>query len=1325
MRRQVMRTAAALAAVCIMCIIGVSPVHPDIHTVSGTFRNYTGDTLSYVEVKLKSGDKVLTYDIDTTDADGFFSVTAEDPVTPQYCLKFRATNAAAKVHPTISAEPRATVTNEFDFVGNEQRNVTVAVVDSVNGKAFWLVGQVYRMRGWFNSETGLMPDKVPIEYPAGAGENKAYYWGGGEGIHIGRNKIRAIYHEYGHFLQDNVPSGDSWINIPWYDDEIPGPGHAACAAQGCVIWPYFEGFAHLVGALGYIDIYGSLDSANVFGDPPQLAEWIEDPSWLEGATIDDFFGNQYVCGTDYWDDPLNTEAAVGAVLFDLVDSYSDSDTTDFGLNEIANMTFEKLWSAVSYYEPDAFERECGTPGQKDHPITLEHFWYAYRTLYPGPVPYLWSAFARNNLDWDTDPPAPPVLSTASHEEGVWKTDNHIIITYVDGADDVSGVFYYQMTFNTNPSTDFYPNPTPSDTTADAPSITFDEYRSSGMYYLHLSGQDLSGKWDGVTTTYGPIQVDVDSPCVVQHFPTGGETFFLYDEIEVEWEAFDDHSGIASVRIEFLDNGVVPGIQLTIADGLPASGTWAWKIPETIGPTSTAFIQIVARDSVGLVSRYCDVTPGLFEIVNVLEPAGGDYDLPPVGPGDLAWADFDADGFDDLAYAGIGPGGLQAEILRSGVYELFPDTTYHLFSHQSLEGLQEGALTWADFDGDGRLDLMTMGLDQTQTTRAHFYFQTTPGVFVHQTTSLGIAGTCLGDVAAGDLDNDGDLDLVVVGRWVGATTAMHFKGYEWDAGSGLFTVRTLHTSVDYTGLENGEVLLIDCDDDGDKDIVYAGQDRQGNHVAGGLRNDGGWIFALMSIPLPLLDNPKLAAGDFTANGLPDVAIIGSPVGSGSSGMVLCNMGGGVWQPDPDITLDVGEGDVTFVDIDNDGDLDVTAVGRSSSSGDLVSQLWINRPSGSMKRELEPVEPYRESSFAWGDVDNDKDLDVVIMGGSSASSAMKLYYNQSSPGRPNTVPDPPENLNASLNQLTGRVVFEWDPPLSQNDQTPDTSLTYDMRVGSSPGSHDIHSGVMPVSNGNTGFGTVHSLALDPGTYYWTVRTVDGGWERSNWAPPQQTTVALIEFVLGDVNGDGDLDVLDVIALANHILGIQVLDRESQQRADCNGDNELDVLDAIAIANVILGIFQECPGDGSCKSVVTAETLEFFKGLGPYFPAEDFTRFMGYVKEAHIPTEYSLRQNYPNPFNPTTTIDYTLPGGERNTENRIQFHTSLKIYNILGQGVRTLVDEIKEAGYYTVTWDGLDENGQTIPSGIYFSRLTIEGTLRGNRDGFTATRRMVLMK
>jgi len=94
--------------------------------------------------------------------------------------------------------------------------------------------------------------------------------------------------------------------------------------------------------------------------------------------------------------------------------------------------------------------------------------------------------------------------------------------------------------------------------------------------------------------------------------------------------------------------------------------------------------------------------------------------------------------------------------------------------------------------------------------------------------------------------------------------------------------------------------------------------------------------------------------------------------------------------------------------------------------------------------------------------------------------------------------------------------------------------------------------------------------------------------------------------------------------------------------------------------------------------------------------------------IPTEFDLFQNYPNPFNPSTNIVFDLPKPSRVT---------IDIYNILGQHVKTLLDETRPTGRYEVTWNSTDDNGQKVSSGIYLYVM---------RAGeFSRSTKMILMK
>ncbi len=96
--------------------------------------------------------------------------------------------------------------------------------------------------------------------------------------------------------------------------------------------------------------------------------------------------------------------------------------------------------------------------------------------------------------------------------------------------------------------------------------------------------------------------------------------------------------------------------------------------------------------------------------------------------------------------------------------------------------------------------------------------------------------------------------------------------------------------------------------------------------------------------------------------------------------------------------------------------------------------------------------------------------------------------------------------------------------------------------------------------------------------------------------------------------------------------------------------------------------------------------------------------------IPTDFSLHQNYPNPFNPTTTIEYQLSFTSR---------VIIKVYNLLGQNISTLTDEIQQAGFKSVTW-----NANDAASGVYFYKLEAV-SVSDPFKSFTQMKKMVLVR
>jgi len=134
----------------------------------------------------------------------------------------------------------------------------------------------------------------------------------------------------------------------------------------------------------------------------------------------------------------------------------------------------------------------------------------------------------------------------------------------------------------------------------------------------------------------------------------------------------------------------------------------------------------------------------------------------------------------------------------------------------------------------------------------------------------------------------------------------------------------------------------------------------------------------------------------------------------------------------------------------------------------------------------------------------------------------------------------------------------------------------------------------------------------------------------------------------------------------------------------------------------IFENLTLTGFSQAVISSKSVNGKVYVQEPTDVEDF------AEEINVIPGHSLSQNYPNPFNPNTHIDFNLAGA---------CQVKLEVYNILGNKVKTLVNGKLGAGHKSITWDGKDEQGKELASGIYFYRL--------KADEFTLTNRMLLLK
>nr|MBN2278352.1 T9SS type A sorting domain-containing protein [candidate division Zixibacteria bacterium] len=121
---------------------------------------------------------------------------------------------------------------------------------------------------------------------------------------------------------------------------------------------------------------------------------------------------------------------------------------------------------------------------------------------------------------------------------------------------------------------------------------------------------------------------------------------------------------------------------------------------------------------------------------------------------------------------------------------------------------------------------------------------------------------------------------------------------------------------------------------------------------------------------------------------------------------------------------------------------------------------------------------------------------------------------------------------------------------------------------------------------------------------------------------------------------------------------------------------------------------PGTTYYFAIKAADEVPNWSPLSNIYEATTLTMSLDVDEDGDlIPTEFNLAQNYPNPFNPVTQIEYSVPSNS---------HVKISVYNTLGQLTRVLVDGVKSAGVYTVTWDGTNNAGHHVASGIYLYRI-----------------------
>ncbi len=465
----------------------------------------------------------------------------------------------------------------------------------------------------------------------------------------------------------------------------------------------------------------------------------------------------------------------------------------------------------------------------------------------------------------------------------------------------------------------------------------------------------------------------------------------------------------------------------------------------------------------------------------------------------------------------------------------------------LPGVFRGSLAWGDYDNDGDLDLAIAGYVAIDDYITRVYRNDGDSTFI--AIGAGMVGVAFCSLAWGDYDRDGDLDLALAGdsgpfgvskvyRNDGGDTftevaaligvdrcSLAWGDYDNDgdldlALAGYFDVDTkvsriyrndggaVFTNIvaGLTAVDTGSLSWADYDNDGDLDLALAGYVASGNLIAKVYRNGGGGAFTDSAVGLTGVEGCSLAWGDYDNDGDLDLVLAGASLLDGAFADVYQAEGGGLAELSAGL-VGVWVCSVAWGDYDNDGDLDLALTGETGILAP-ISKVYRNDGAVGLVDIAAGIAQIESSSIAWGDYDGDGDLDLALKGEDDTGGYVtKIYRNQCQ--MPNSVPEPPCALASSV--LGADVILSWNAAF--DEETPTPGLSYNLRVWPESGTEDVMPGMAdPV----TGYRCIPDLGnaqkrlfwilkgLSSGTYYGTVQAIDSAYAGGPWAPEQTVTV-----------------------------------------------------------------------------------------------------------------------------------------------------------------------------------------------------------------------------
>jgi photosystem II stability/assembly factor-like uncharacterized protein/PKD repeat protein len=598
---------------------------------------------------------------------------------------------------------------------------------------------------------------------------------------------------------------------------------------------------------------------------------------------------------------------------------------------------------------------------------------------------------------------------------------------------------------------------------------------------------------------------------------------------------------------------------------------------------------------------------------------------------------------------------------------------------------------ADYDNDGDLDIAVLGYyvvynqsveDKLLLLRNDGPVDSTKWGFSYIEVPFGNLSSGASDLAWGDADGDGDLDLAV---GTDGVTVL----YRNDAGFLKLTDTELPEyweDNDQAYFDLRSITWADFDNDGDADLLIPSvfDNNTFSFRTALLRNDGpngtgGWIFTETDSVFAPTEHAQSSWADFDGDQDLDLLLVNAaPLYDNGFIRRYMNDGNGNFTPENILgNLSIEHGEAQWGDYDGDGDLDILVAGNIKeidSTYSTVLRIYRNDSETYVPFEVIdclPCEGWFDITAAtWADYDSDGDMDILVAGtynsGSEIEGRARIYTNDNG-----IFTESGNELPAPLASGSRGGTFSWFDIDGEGDLDYFIAGQYFVPGGNGLVEAQMHiyrndvavqnnapsapTGLNALLQGNDSVLLSWLMANDDHTPAPAI-TYDLRIVRAGTHVPSNNPM---EPILTRLPEPGNISAVTEWALTGLPDGLYSW--------------ELRAVDAAYVGSeVISGEF----------------TIGAITGTG---------------NENTIPKEYSIEQNYPNPFNPSTVIKYSIPEAGLVT---------LKVYNIIGEEVSTLVNDVKQAGNYLLKFDA-----SNFASGVYFYRI--------NAGKFTEVKKMILSK